>query len=605
MRATLTLVATAAALLIGTASRADDILAGIDMFQTLGCGSGVDTSQVIPGGIPPNFFDPGSDPFTGVIPLTGEPLTTAPPGAVFPVDTIVERQAQAVLPLVCGPADTIPIEILALSLTSMGCGPITVTYFGGMNPELWNVDASLSSIFPQQTGSLTISHDCPEGGTLAATLPVTPKVVFTRQSDSAVRVLDVGFTLPLNTVFGHWMHGDPGFGVQTTPGGFLVDKDGDMIPETGPVPGSTNFFPGLRHLPCECGPVGPGPFPAPTDDIGAVIEEKPGGAATHVAFPPGPCGPPALDSDGDGIGDLCDNLPNTPNPGQEDDDDDTVGNPDPADHFQCYEIKPASQAPTFLSSESQFGPLDLTLRFPHRLCAPANKNNEGIQDPVQHLVGYAVRNATTFVRRQRQTIVNQLGSIVLDVVRPDLLLVPTGKNGVPLPPDTIDHFQCYKVKRSRGMPKFVPQTVTVGDQFENITVLLKKPQLLCAPTNKIIPPDQDGEDPTAPFHPDHLLCYKAKSQTRFGTLGVTLDNQFGPDQASLIHRREFCVPSLKNPPTTTTTITTSTTSTSTATGSSSSTSSSTTPTTNAPTTTTTLYGSPSRAFLSAPGGLLD
>jgi hypothetical protein len=591
MRATLILAAIAITLAVGRPGRADDVLAGIDLFQTSGCGTEVDPGLVIPGGIPAGFFDPGSDPFATPIPLTGTPLDTLPPAIVSPADTIVERLVDASLPLVCGPPDTVPIEIQALSLTSVGCGPITVTYFGGTMPEAWDVDVSLSTVFPQTTGTLAISHDCPEGGTFAATLPVTPKLVFTRQSDSATRVLDVGLVLPMNTVFGHWLHTDPGFGAITAPLGVLVDRDGDSIVDPPPLPGSTNFFPGLRHLPCDCAPPGSGPFPAPTDDIGAVIEQKPGGGATHVAFPVAPCG---QDSDGDGPGDDCDNCPNTPNPDQADSDDDTVGDAcDPKDHFQCYEIKPAALVPSAVDSESQFGPLDLTLRFPHRLCAPADKNQEGVQDPVQHLTGYSVKNATTFVKRPRQTIVNQFGSILLDVTRPDILLVPTAKNGVPLPPDTIDHFQCYKVKRSRGTPKFVPLTVTVADQFENITLTLKKPKLLCAPANK------NGEDPTAPFGPDHLLCYKARSVTPFGTLDVALENQFGPDQARLIHRRELCVPSFKNPPTTTTTSTTTTT-----TGAGATTTSSTAAATTS-TTSTTLYGSPSRAFLAPLGGLLD
>ena len=144
----------------------------------------------------------------------------------------------------------------------------------------------------------------------------------------------------------------------------------------------------------------------------------------------------------------------------------------------------------------------------------------------------------------------------------------------------------------------MPLTVTVGDQFAAIALTLRKPQLLCAPTNK------NGEDDTAPFHPDHLLCYKAKSPRRSARSTSRSRNQFGPDQARLIHRRELWVPSFKNPPTTTTTTTTPTTSTSTVTNAS--TTSTVTPTTNAPTTTTLVYGSPSGAFLAAvPGGLLD
>src|SRR5205814_431127 len=150
---------------------------------------------------------------------------------------------------------------------------------------------------------------------------------------------------------------------------------------------------------------------------------------------------------------------------------------DPADHYQCYEIKPAALVVPPVTSESQFGPLNETLRFPHRLCAPANKNNEGILDPTQHLVGYSTKVSTTFTRRTRQTI----------------------------------------------------------------------------------------------------------------------DNQFGPDQATLIHRRELCVPSLKNPTTTTTSSTTTTSTPSTSFGTSTTTSS----------TSTTLYGSPSRAFLTEARSLLD
>ena len=414
---------------------------------------------------------------------------------------------------------------------------------------------------------MSITHDCAEGGSFDSTLPVTPKLIFTRAAPPATIVLDAGLIITLNTASGgHWEHTDPGFGVVTTPGGFLVDHDGDGVPTQGPEPSSSNFFPGIRQLPCSCVPPGPGPQPAPTDDIQALIEQKPGGGVNHIVFPPGPCDPPATDSDGDGIADICDNLPGTFNPEQKDTDDDTVGDPDPVDHYQCYEIKPAALLVPPVTSESQFGPLNETLRFPHRLCAPADKNQEGILDPVQHLVGYTTKVSTTFTRRFRQEIQNQFGTILLDVTRP-------------------------------GTPKFTPLVVTVGDQFENITLTLKKPFLLCAPT------DKNGEDATAPFHPDHLLCYKAKSATKFGTTVVSLDNQFGPDQATLIHRRELCVPSLKNP-TTTTTTTTPTTSTSTATGPISTSSTSTvTPTTSS--TSTTLYGSPSRAFLVSPGAILD
>jgi hypothetical protein len=212
--------------------------------------------------------------------------------------------------------------------------------------------------------------------------------------------------------------------------------------------------------------------------------------------------------------------------------------------------------------QDQFQSLTETIRFPHRLCAPANKNNEDPAAPThpQHLTGYVMTGQPRFSRRPNQTIVNQFGSVTLDVTRPDVLMVPTAKSltgpASPLTGPTIDHFQCYKVKRTRGTPKFAKLQATITDQLETgITLTLVRPFLLCAPANK------NNEDPTAPTHPDHLLCYKTKSSPAFGTKEAAINNQFGPDQVTLIHRRELCVPSLKNPPVTTTTSSTSTTST--------------------------------------------
>src|SRR5262249_12535985 len=237
------------------------------------------------------------------------------------------------------------------------------------------------------------------------------------------------------------------------------------------------------------------------------------------------------------------------------------------------------------------------LRFPHRLCNPASKNGEPIIDPTDHLAGY-VAKAPKFMKRPNQTVVDQFGTLHLDVVRPEMLLVPSSKDGVQEQPPFPDHFQCYKAKRSKGSPKFVKRTASVVDQFETVTVTLVKPTLLCAPASK------NNEDPTAPNHPDHLTCYKT-TDGNFGTQTHTINNQFGLDAVTVIHRRELCVPSLKNPATTTTS-TTSTTSTS---AKPPPPTSPPPPTAQTPTTTsttsTTVYGSPSRAFLEQSRSLLD
>lgn len=132
---------------------------------------------------------------------------------------------------------------MALSLVSSQ--PITVTYNGDLNPELWDVDICLSSVLPQQQGNMTINHTYPEGGTFTAVLPVMPRLIFTRQSDAQIRVLDpLPAPIVFNTADGCWVHNDPGFTLIKSPGGLSVDDDCDGTPDV-PVRASSNFFPGI------------------------------------------------------------------------------------------------------------------------------------------------------------------------------------------------------------------------------------------------------------------------------------------------------------------------------------------------------------------------
>ena len=148
---------------------------------------------------------------------------------------------------------------------------------------------------------------------------------------------------------------------------------------------------------------------------------------------------------------------------------------------------------------------------------------------------------TPFTRGRNQTIANQFGSIVLDLVRRDVLMVPTALSldgqPEPLPLSTIDHYQCYRTKPARAQPRFQKMQVSVKNGIEDASFTLVRPYRLCVPASK------NGEDPMAPRHPSVLLCYRAKGGPRFGTIPAQIVNQFGTDDISMIHRRELCVPS--------------------------------------------------------------
>jgi hypothetical protein len=170
-----------------------------------------------------------------------------------------------------------------------------------------------------------------------------------------------------------------------------------------------------------------------------------------------------------------------------------------------------------------------------------DKNQEGIIDPVQHLVGYETLRRRS--RGARTSGCRTSSARSRSTSHGVTLMVPSSKDLVsvppPLQPPLIDHFQCYRAKRSRGSAKFNKITVNVSDQLEtNVPVTLTRPYRLC------VPADKNGEDPSAPQHPNTLLCYRSKSSVRFGTISAHVANQFGTDDLTLIHRRELCVPSL-------------------------------------------------------------
>jgi hypothetical protein len=234
----------------------------------------------------------------------------------------------------------------------------------------------------------------------------------------------------------------------------------------------------------------------------------------------------------------------------------------PLNPFQCYEIKPRQfQAIPGVNVVDPFGNHVARVRFPHRLCAPAVARPIGDRAAAlfdgEHLIGHVVDSPN--VKVTNQVIVNQFGTLTLDVWRPDLLLVPTLKSLTSTPPPltqpTIDHFQCYKVKRSQGAAPFTRiNDVLITDQFGNATLDVIRPVRLCVPANK------NDEDPSAPSHPQSLLCYRTRN-SRFGTVQTYTNSQFGPEKPTLIHRRELCVPSERNPPPTTTSTSSTTTTT--------------------------------------------
>jgi len=159
---------------------ASPIRGGLDYYRTFPSSR----HGFTPNDIRSGFFDTGSAPFVGTVILTGVPLDPMETGSA---DTIVRRMETARFPHPFPSSDTVPIEMVALSLRSTS--PITVTYIG--RTKLWDMTVTLSP-GAQLVGSMTITHATNDGGTWNATLPVLARYTFIRRTDGRTVMLDEG-----------------------------------------------------------------------------------------------------------------------------------------------------------------------------------------------------------------------------------------------------------------------------------------------------------------------------------------------------------------------------------------------------------------------------
>jgi hypothetical protein len=266
--------------------------------------------------------------------------------------------------------------------------------------------------------------------------------------------------------------------------------------------------------------------------------------------------------------------------------------PPPLDHVTLYKVNTSKLGGKFV----RFGSVVLTDAFqtsapyqvtkPMRLGLPSNKNGEGVNDADTHREEYLVKpvkGAPKFAPRPDVHVVNQCNDLLIDVVKPVSLLVPTAKSLTDpvTAPDPVhhnlEHFLCYQAKAQAKLAKGIQ--VDVADQFETRRYDLVKVTKLCTPVDKAGAPSllsgpgkgtPKAITPATRAVPDtHLVCYQAKLATKLiaqtgcgpsdpadkGTkidpaqqkptprTGLYVANQFGAERLDTVSVAEFCIPS--------------------------------------------------------------
>jgi hypothetical protein len=205
------------------------------------------------------------------------------------------------------------------------------------------------------------------------------------------------------------------------------------------------------------------------------------------------------------------------------------------EHFNVYNSFGAVPPPPFqpVAIDDQFGNLVTGLGPPVFFLVPADKNDEGLVDPLSHLTCYDITDPLQAPPEVIST--NQFGSQTLNLGISRTLCVPTEKLFTP-GPVSIDHFHCYDAAGPS-----VDIGVSIRDQFQPQSVAVLDPFLFCNPA------DKNGEGIQNPI--DHLTCYNY-IPPGMPVGPVPIINQFFPESTQLDVADPFalCVPSLKEIP---------------------------------------------------------
>src|SRR4029453_1146169 len=118
-------------------------------------------------------------------------------------------------------------------------------------------------------------------------------------------------------------------------------------------------------------------------------------------------------------------------------------------HFQCYGVDHIASTPAIdgVSLNDHYGNSTVTVSRITKFCAPAdNGSDPTAPSDVDHLVGYRIRQTSPDTDRKiDQILVDEFGTLEVDLARPELLLVPAAKSLTePAPPvpsnPAVDHF---------------------------------------------------------------------------------------------------------------------------------------------------------------------
>lgn len=135
---------------------------------------------------------------------------------------------------------------------------------------------------------------------------------------------------------------------------------------------------------------------------------------------------------------------------------------------------------------------------------------------LDHFMSYKVkpsRGAPKFIAFGPVQLSDQFGAAHYKIQKPVQLALPADKNGEGRVNEIV-HLEEYKIKLAKGEPKFAKRrNVHILNQCNDLLLEVRKPVSMLVPTAKSLSAPPAPPDP-ASHVVDHYLCYSAKPQTK-------------------------------------------------------------------------------------------
>ena len=150
--------------------------------------------------------------------------------------------------------------------------------------------------------------------------------------------------------------------------------------------------------------------------------------------------------------------------------------------YQCYEVHQGQQNATPATLDDLFGTGTISVRRAKRICTPADKNDEnpGALAQIDHLRAYEINQTERFTPVKNLSVTNQFGTMLLNIARPDFILVPTSKSL----DQTRRRRSCRRsttTSATRSLATRLDSTASrSSDQFGTLNLDIKRPVRFCA-----------------------------------------------------------------------------------------------------------------------------